>query len=174
LTDREKLDPYLATVIRAADEAGVHRSILAAIGFRESHFTWAPGYTPKGNPRGKGDAGHGHGIWQIDDRTWGDWLKKNDWGDPLVNARKACSILRDNYGYLKLLAAMPAVPPATFERIVIAAYNAGPSRARKGFTIHGNPDHFTAGGDYSIWVVRKAADLRVQIPELNVGPMCRP
>lgn len=174
VTDREKITPYLPQIFIAYKESGLQKlkpldvSVFTAIGYQETHFGWAPGYSPKGDPRGTGDGGHGRGLYQIDDRTWKDWIAKNDWGDPLTNMRKACSILRDNMGYLRSLVSMPGVDDLTFTRCVLAAYNAGPSNARKGLIHHGDPDKFTAHSRYSAYVLAKAADLRVQMPELAV------
>ena len=172
-SDREKVEPYLIALRLAFRESGLEcslpgfeLSIFAALVYRESHFGWAPGYTPKGDPRGTGDGGHGRGLCQIDDRTWSDWIKHNDWGDPLTNMRKACSILRDTRGYLKTLVSMPGVDKPTFLRSVLAAYNCGPSGARKGLIHDGDPDKWTAGGDYSKWIIAKAGDLVIQMPEL--------
>lgn len=172
-TDREKVEPYLKDMRFAFGESGLYTTLpgfelatFAALIYRETHFGWAPGYTPKGTSRGTGDGGHGRGLCQIDDRTWGDWIKHNDWGDPLTNMRKGLSVLRDTKGYLRSLVSMPGVDKSTFLRCVLAAYNCGPSNARKGLIHHGDPDHFTAHGNYSAWILAKAGDLVIQMPEL--------
>jgi hypothetical protein len=175
-TDREKLAPFLADILTASREAGEDPATLAALVMRESGATWAPGYAPKGDPKGYGDKGHGHGLVQIDDRWHGEWLRKSDWWVPLVILRKACAELRSNRSLLKLYHSAPPSNHPDFNRVVLAGYNCGLGRARKGWLTFGDPDHFTAGsrhsagkGDYSAWVLAKAEDLKVTIPELRTA-----
>lgn len=76
-------------ILRVAREKGVSPLLIASILHNESAFGDA--LSPRG-PGGTGDAGHGHGLMQIDDRTWGDWLSQYDWTDPYTNVLKGVDI----------------------------------------------------------------------------------
>ena len=88
--------PYYDVIKQVAEEQGVDPFVIAALGWQESGWTTRSPYTPLGDPCGTGDAGHGHGIMQIDDGTWSSWLASNDWCDPMVNVTKGAQIFRDN------------------------------------------------------------------------------
>jgi soluble lytic murein transglycosylase-like protein len=107
---------HAAAIVRAARAHGLDPLLLAAVLEQESNYGQA--LTPRG-PGGKGDAGHGHGVGQIDDRTWGAWLKASRWWDFEVNATKAAEILA---------AGLKAFPGQL--RPGLASYNAGPARVR--------------------------------------------
>jgi soluble lytic murein transglycosylase-like protein len=108
---------YAAQLEGAARVHGVDPFLLAAVLEQESDFGAA--LTPKG-PGGKGDRGYGHGVGQIDSRTWGAWLKSAAWWDFGTNATKAAEILAAG------LKAFPSNVAAG-----LAAYNAGPGRVRQ-------------------------------------------
>src|SRR3972149_2829488 len=59
--------PYASIIKRVSSETGMDPFILAAIGERESR--WGNALHPRG-PAGTGDNGYGHGLMQIDSRTW--------------------------------------------------------------------------------------------------------
>jgi len=108
--------PYAATILAVAEETGVDPFIIAAIGQRESRWGTAL------DASGRGDNGHGHGIMQIDDRTWGSWLASNDWADPYTNIRKGAEIMGQNLDYF-------AGKGLTGDELIAAAaagYNHGP------------------------------------------------
>jgi len=109
--------PYGELIWRAARRQRIAPALLAAVIAHESGFGLY--LSPRG-PRGKGDGGHGHGLSQIDDRTWGAWLATHDWGDPAVNLDKGAEILAAS------LRAFPGKPTAG-----IAAYNAGPKNVQR-------------------------------------------
>jgi hypothetical protein len=112
-----------------------------------------------------GDDGHGRGAWQIDDRTWGSWLKSvpgcrsGSWNPQLgTNALEAgyCPTLED--GLLKAVAILKIgwdyaiqneVPTNEAARVMVASYNCGPGNALAGWRQDRNPDAFTTGGNYS-------------------------
>lgn len=81
---------YTDVFIQLGQESGISPALLAALCHQESGF--GKYLSPQG-PGGTGDSGHGHGLFQIDDRSFGEWLNNNDWSDPLTNGRKACEIL---------------------------------------------------------------------------------
>ncbi len=75
-----------------------------------------------------GDNGHGHGLGQVDDRTWGSWLAENNWRDPAVMIPKVVAFLLEGYQELG------DIPCA------VAAYNCGPGRVRRLMNVLGAPD----------------------------------
>ena len=92
--------PYSDLILQVAKEQGVDPFILYALGERESR--WGEALSPAG-PTGTGDSGHGRGIMQIDDRSFGPdangvgkgngWLGQNDWTDPYTNLTQGAIIL---------------------------------------------------------------------------------
>lgn len=87
--------PYADIIKRVSQAKGVSPLLLAMFGYSETRWGTGAGYSPKG-AAGKGDSGHGHGIFQIDDRSHADWLSTNAWWDAEVNAGKALDIYKSN------------------------------------------------------------------------------
>lgn len=81
---------YGPQIAAAAAAHGLDPALLAAVAAQE---TGGPGSSSGRNI--VGDAGHGHGVFQIDDRTW-DFAKTPAAMDPAKNADMAASILADN------------------------------------------------------------------------------
>jgi hypothetical protein len=139
---------FAAALESAALAHGVDPFLLAAIIEQESDF--GASLSPKG-PAGKGDNGYGHGVGQIDSRTWGAWLKASRWWDFEINARKAAEVLATG------LRAFPSNLAAG-----IAAYNAGPGRVRAALTAGRPPGSVTThtkGESYPDSVLRRLARL---------------
>lgn len=133
---------YLTDVLwRIYQETGLDPLLLAGIFARESGF----------KADILGDAGHGHGLGQIDDRSFGDWLKSHDWKDPYTNASKSADILIAKAAYLK----GHGIGGDKLVSAALAAYNAGEGRVLETLNKGGNPDSLTTGGDYSRWVLAK-------------------
>lgn len=74
----------------AARQYGLDPRLLAAVAAQE---TGGPGSNSGRNV--VGDGGHGHGVFQIDDR-WHTFAKSADAMDPAANARYAASMISDN------------------------------------------------------------------------------
>ena len=81
---------YAPQIETAAAAHGLDPKLLAAVAAQE---TGGPGANSGRNI--VGDGGHGHGVFQIDDRSW-DFAKTPAAMDPAQNADKAASILSDN------------------------------------------------------------------------------
>jgi hypothetical protein len=81
---------YGAEITAAAAAHGLDPKLLAAVAAQESG---GPGSNSGNNI--VGDGGHGHGLFQIDDRTW-DFAKTPAAMNPAANANQAASILADN------------------------------------------------------------------------------
>lgn len=143
--------PYAQVILRVAREEGISPQLIFAIGEQESR--WGQALSPAG-PGGTGDGGHGHGIMQIDDRSFGDWLLTNNWTDPYTNVKKGVKILKSKRSYLA-----SRVPAALLEEATIAAYNTGEGRVAKSVAAGLHPDATTAGGAYSANVYRRIAAL---------------
>jgi hypothetical protein len=81
---------YGAQIVAAATAHNIDPQLLAAVAAQE---TGGPGSSSGNNI--VGDGGHGHGVFQIDDRTWG-FAKTSAAMDPAQNANFAAGILADN------------------------------------------------------------------------------
>jgi Transglycosylase SLT domain len=81
---------YAPQIEAAATAHGLDPKLLAAVAAQE---TGGPGASSGQNI--VGDGGHGHGVFQIDDRSW-DFAKTPAAMDPGQNADMAASILADN------------------------------------------------------------------------------
>ena len=83
---------YGAQIAQAARSHGIDPKLLAAVAAQE---TGGPGASSGNNI--VGDGGHGHGVFQIDDRTW-SFATTPAAMDPSKNADAAASILQDDLG----------------------------------------------------------------------------
>lgn len=183
----ERIAPYanvIRNVVYSLGNPIVTPWLMAAIGFRESHFGWALTYEPKGDPFGLGDGGHGFGLWQLDNR-WNQHridrvLKARKQRDDLyaigAMCQEAIGVLVEKVVYLS----SPRRPKPLFgdllRRAAIAAYNAGEGAVYKRYMQRWNIDDVdlcTADGpdrdkqgDYSAWVLAKEAAVRKAAPNL--------
>jgi len=105
-----------------------------------------------------GDGGHGHGLGQVDDRSWNEWLHLHKNGlDPASNLDKAASIYVTYLGSIRELEAArnEVWSPEVLQRAACAAYNCGPARALSQLRLGvEHLDEHTTGHDYSAWVWR--------------------
>jgi hypothetical protein len=108
--------------------------------------------------RGIGDNGHGYGVLQINNRSFGKQLKRVNWRDPRVNMELAADILDSFARDLEERAAALRLTPTSDElfRWTISAYNTGPERALSGFMRHHDSDAYTTGHDYGADVLARA------------------
>jgi hypothetical protein len=81
---------YGPQIAAAATQHHIDPQLLAAVAAQE---TGGPGSSSGNNV--VGDGGHGHGVFQIDDRTW-SFAKTSAAMDPAQNANFAAGILADN------------------------------------------------------------------------------
>jgi hypothetical protein len=129
---------YGAQIAQAARSHGLDPKLLAAVAAQE---TGGPGASSGNNI--VGDGGHGHGVFQIDDRTW-SFASTPAAMDPGKNADAAASILQDDlnrYG--------------GNVKAALSAYNSGSPTAAGTTTTWG--DGQTLG--YADSVMRHYADL---------------
>ena len=115
----------------------------------------------KQGPEGRGDKGadgirHGHGLMQIDNRWFADFIRSGDWKDPECNISKGCAILAGKRSFLTHRLQHIGFTSEEIERATIAAYNAGEGRVMKAVKAGQDPDYYTAHGNYSKSVLRYA------------------
>jgi hypothetical protein len=164
--DLARLAPYLADLAEAALLEGEDTALLAAICLRETWAGWAPGYEPKGSHLGRGDHGHGFGLFQMDDRgPYGYLPRECPTATPFLQARWACAVLRDASRELRAHQGHP-----WFARAVLAAYNAGSPRVAKALVLGQDPDAVTTRGpsghpDYGRDVLMRRDLLRRMHPD---------
>lgn len=148
--------PFCSFFLASGQTDNWPAELLAAICWRESAFGTA---LKPPNPEGTGDSGHGRGLMQIDDRSWGAWLQLRNglgvplWQVPKENVAKGSAILT---------AARLALAAGGL-RAQVAAYNAGAGNIRKALTRGVDPDTVTTGGNYSSWVVDKAGTAHITL-----------
>jgi peptidoglycan hydrolase-like protein with peptidoglycan-binding domain len=106
-----------------------------------------------------GDGGHGRGLFQIDDRSHQDFLRRvgaigAGRKPPIPQAADhAGSLLASNISF----GASKGVASAGRLKFGLSAYNAGAGGALKGLQEHGDPDFRTTGGDYGKSVLARFA-----------------
>lgn len=125
---------YLPQVQAAAKKYNLDPALLFAVMSRET-----------GGRNIKGDGGHGRGLMQIDDRSWGPWLASHNGGmDPASNIMKGAEILRANLDTFK-----------GNTKAALAAYNAGPGNVQKALRNGRDPDSVTTGHNYGSDVLKR-------------------
>lgn len=144
---------------------GIGPALLLALGSRETNIHNIVG-----------DAGHGRGWLQIDDRFHAPWLKTHpgipsgSWGPPKNGANALAgglvpTLTHSTLKAIDLLQAAMSVAAANGVarerrlRFAVAAYNAGPGGALRGLRA-GNVDAFTTGEDYSADVLARGGVVR--------------
>ncbi len=124
-----------------------HRpEVVAGIMMRETEGGLSK-WLDKPGPEGRGDGGHGHGLMQIDDRSFPDFCRAERWQDPATNIDFGCRVLLGKSSFLK--AHFPQLAPDTLERAAVAAYNCGEGNVKKALEAGQDVDAFTTGHDYS-------------------------
>ena len=88
---------------------------------------------------------------QIDDRSYPNWIKTNEWASPIVNIRKACMVLLEKRVYLD---ARLGLSEDDLLYASIAAYNAGQGNVLRAIRSGKGPDSVTAHGNYAAEVMR--------------------
>lgn len=136
-------------------------ALVVAIGLRETWLGTCPGYEPKG-PSGRGDGGHGRGLFQIDDRGPFKHLIAEDgeeWS-AYVQAQAACTVLATAREELRGFEAFP-----DFEVAVVCRYNAALANVLAALQVRRDPNLVTTGKDYGRDVLQLRAQLRAAFPE---------
>jgi hypothetical protein len=132
---------------------------LAAIMCRESEGGLSPLLDQVG-PAGRGDNGHGHGLCQIDDRSFPAFCSSSGWADPKGNITQARLVLEGKLGYIERRMCWTAISDELLRHAAIAAYNAGEGRVVRDLLEGLDPDAHTAHQDYGREVLRIAQRYR--------------
>lgn len=173
---------YLSQVLQVAQEEGVSPFLLFAIMSRESNY----GLALSSNMTG--DAGHGRGLMQIDDRSDTAWLNANPWKDAYTNIKRGAQILNMKLAYFLLGGNGTVTVPDSYAsrlgtsggdyqdprplsgdmlaRAGVAAYNSGQGAVLYALAAGYDPDSFTAGGNYGADVLAREAALRDEYKNL--------
>jgi len=144
--------------IDGAAMAHRHRpEVLAGIMLRETRGGESTLLDVQG-PAGKGDSGHGHGLMQIDDRSFPEFCHSEDWWDPLLNIEFGARVLAGKRKTLVKMCVRASIvlTPDELERAAIAAYNCGEGNVFKTIVRKENVDLHSAHGDYSKSVLEYA------------------
>ena len=130
---------------------------LMALVSRETLWGWSGGYTRKGQSNGLGDRGHGHGFFQIDDRSHRVFLSLRHqtldgriipvWWYPYEQCVYALRIFQSNLKSLN----------GDFEAAT-AAYNCGAGNVRHAIRRGRRVDAYTTGHNYSRDVFRRRTE----------------
>jgi hypothetical protein len=146
---RAQDNDWLDAFSQAAAKYGFTTDVLLAIASRETNMRSI-----------LGDGGHGHGIMQIDDRSFPEWCQSGAWQNVPECIDKGASVLAAKRQAIQNGQGQQiTVSHTTFTgkdnltddellRTSIAAYNAG-MWAYWGLSTSGNPDERTTQGDYS-------------------------
>jgi hypothetical protein len=174
MTDSErKLLRGIATLYGAMIDASAlkwrHRpEVLAGIMMRETAGGTSP-LLDKPGPEGRGDRGHGHGLMQIDDRSFPEFCASADWPDPAKNIDFGAKVLQRKRAYLAEKMLGHYLDDENLERANIAAYNAGEGRVLRSLMEHEDVDTHTAHGNYSREVLRLAT-VYLEMMEVDTWP----
>lgn len=102
-----------------------------------------------------GDGGHGHGLMQIDDRAFPDFIATGKALDPAANIHFGAQVLKAANLWLHTKP-NPALIADLFPRAAYAAYNTGAGNVLKSIRAGRDVDHTTAHSSYS-------ADVRARV-----------
>lgn len=154
--DAARLELHRATIETAARAHGLAPAVLAAVISRES------GAGVFLDASGLGDGGHGHGLTQIDDRSFDAWCAS--WRmirrtDPARADRMAITQGAKVLGakLREIDERLPGLAPQERLAAGVAAYNCGAKRVAWALRHVLPVDHYTTGGDYSRDVLARAA-----------------
>jgi hypothetical protein len=158
MTETETLrmirDKYGSILVSAAVHFGHRAEVLAGICMRESAGGTSPLLDIPGSG-GRGDGGHGHGLMQIDDRSFPDFCRGDDWKDAGKNIDFGAMVLRQKRWFL-ITQIGASITHEEMERASIASYNAGEGNIVKSIKTGMGFDYFTAGKNYSSECLRFA------------------
>ena len=151
---------YGAMIAEAAARHRHRPEVMAGIVMRETHGGLSP-LLDRPGPEGRGDrdnAGryHGHGLCQIDDRSFPQFCAGPGWKDAAKNIEMAAWVLGRKRAFLAARTLGLKLTNDDLERAAIAAYNAGEGRVLKAIKQGRDPDSCTAHGDYAAVVLRYA------------------
>jgi hypothetical protein len=109
----------------------------------------------------RGDGGHGRHFWQIDDRSYPEFVNSTPQSDVVAYAKKAVECLEEKRKYLESKGWTENVlGDEDFLRAIVASYNCGQGNVNKALKAGADVDRYTFGGDYSKSVMEFAGVYR--------------
>lgn len=145
--DLDRLAPYLGEIAEACLLEGEDVALLAAICLRETEAGWAAPYNPKGTHLGRGDGGHGFGLFQVDDRgPYAYLVAECPEATPYLQCRWACTILADARHELAVELGGAFMRSPLAEVATVCCFNAGSPAVARMIRRGRHPDHATADG----------------------------
>lgn len=149
-----ELGPVIRTVISALPNTDFSEDWLAAIACRETrNLIWKFGCARGMDAAAAavhmiGDGGCGYSYWQIDIRSYPQFVKSGTWKNVEQSCIAAINCLSDKAAYLdKNHPKWETVELR--EDAITAAYNCGQGNVANALRMNVSVDKFTAGGDYS-------------------------
>jgi hypothetical protein len=151
---------YGAIIAEAAARRRHRPEVMAGIVMRETQGGLSPLLDRQG-PEGRGDRDHegryhGHGLCQIDDRSFPEFCAGQDWKDAAKNIAMGAWVLGRKRAFLAARTLGFKLTNDDLEKASIAAYNAGEGRVLQAIEQGRDPDSCTADGDYAAAVLRYA------------------
>ena len=151
---------YGAMIVEAAAKHRHRPEVMAGIVMRETQGGLSP-LLDRPGPEGRGDRDtegryHGHGLCQIDDRSFPAFCAGPDWKDAAKNIEMGARVVGRKRAFLAARTLGFKLTDDDLERAEIAAYNAGEGRVLKAIEQGRDPDSCTAHGDYAAAVLRYA------------------
>ena len=151
---------YGAMIVEAAAKHRHRPEVMAGIVMRETQGGLSP-LLDRPGPEGRGDRDtegryHGHGLCQIDDRSFPAFCAGPDWKDAAKNIEMGARVVGRKRAFLAARTLGLKLTDDDLERAEIAAYNAGEGRVLKAIEQGRDPDSCTAHGDYAAAVLRYA------------------
>jgi hypothetical protein len=151
---------YGAMIVEAAAKHRHRPEVMAGIVMRETQGGLSP-LLDRPGPEGRGDRDtegryHGHGLCQIDDRSFPAFCAGPDWKDAAKNIEMGARVVGRKRAFLAARTLGLKLTDDDLERAAIAAYNAGEGRVLKAIEQGRDPDSCTAHGDYAAAVLRYA------------------
>jgi len=151
---------YGAMIVEAAAKNRHRPEVMAGIVMRETQGGLSP-LLDRPGPEGRGDRDtegryHGHGLCQIDDRSFPEFCAGPDWKDAAKNIEMGARVVGRKRAFLAARTLGFKLTDDDLERAAIAAYNAGEGRVLKAIEQGRDPDSCTAHGDYAAAVLRYA------------------
>lgn len=140
--DRAKANNWLDYFIEAAHAHNWTPELLLGIASRESNIRSI-----------LGDAGHGYGIMQIDDRSFPDFCNSSQWKDAQANINFGAKVLSGKRNVLS----QKGVSEPILTRASVAAYNCGEGNVWKAISQGKDIDIFTAHQNYSSDVMSRTS-----------------
>ena len=141
--DNARRYDLFALLEASASHAGLPLAYVLAIGSRETNLT-----------NELGDGGHGHGVLQIDDRSFPVLCKRSFRAQPDLFIEQGCALLASNLRWARHH--WPNYSEAYRLRIAADEYNCGPGNEVKAVA-DGHADERTAHADYGADVMCRKA-----------------